>query len=211
MGRSKAHPVTASNDHFRRVGNDLSVDFANTVRSPDHPDGSLHSAKDVLAFLLDVEAIDPKEVTQIRKTLAHKHGADVRFFHTALQLRTAVREALQALDTGKKVPPGALETLNSVLSADAGFQQIETVPGQRFEIIYHRTHSDVAYILAPIARAVGHLLVRTDSKIRKCANPACVRYFYDDSRTGGRRWCEMAVCGNRAKVAAFLRRKRTAE
>ena len=210
MQRSKAAPVTASNDRFHRIGNDLSVDFANTVRSPGHPDGSLRSAKDVLAFLVDTEAIDPKEATQIRKTFAHKHGADVRFFHAALQLRTAVREVLQALDARKNVSPGALEALNAVLSADAGFQQIETVPGHRFEIIYRRTHSDVAYVLAPIARAVGHILVRTDSKIRKCANQACVRYFYDDSRTGGRRWCEMAVCGNRAKVAAFLRRRRSA-
>jgi predicted RNA-binding Zn ribbon-like protein len=30
--------------------------------------------------------------------------------------------------------------------------------------------------------------------------------FYDDSKTQRRRWCSMALCGNRSKVAAFTRR-----
>ena len=42
--------------------------------------------------------------------------------------------------------------------------------------------------------------------IRRCANPRCHLYFRDPSRTRRRRWCSMAVCGNRMKVAAHLRR-----
>ena len=30
--------------------------------------------------------------------------------------------------------------------------------------------------------------------------PACVLWFYDTTRNGTRRWCFMAICGNRAKA-----------
>jgi len=32
--------------------------------------------------------------------------------------------------------------------------------------------------------------------------------FYDISRTGRRRWCDMATCGNRAKAARHRARAR---
>jgi predicted RNA-binding Zn ribbon-like protein len=61
--------------------------------------------------------------------------------------------------------------------------------------------------LAPIARSIADLIAQGGGvRIRKCANPRCVLYFRDTSRTGRRRWCSMAVCGNRMKVAAHIRR-----
>ena len=61
--------------------------------------------------------------------------------------------------------------------------------------------------LAPIARAIAELVMSGRSvEIGKCANPRCVLYFRDRSRTRRRRWCSMAVCGNRMKVAAHVRR-----
>lgn len=40
--------------------------------------------------------------------------------------------------------------------------------------------------------------------IRTCADPACGWLFLDPS--GRRRWCEMAVCGNRAKARRYAER-----
>jgi predicted RNA-binding Zn ribbon-like protein len=34
--------------------------------------------------------------------------------------------------------------------------------------------------------------------------------FYDTSRTGRRRWCDMATCGNRAKAARHRARSKAA-
>jgi predicted RNA-binding Zn ribbon-like protein len=62
-------------------------------------------------------------------------------------------------------------------------------------------------LLVPVAEAAADLLCHADlSLVRKCENPACVRYFYDVSKNHARRWCSMAVCGNRMKVAAYHRR-----
>ncbi|MGH6682050.1 MAG: CGNR zinc finger domain-containing protein [Bradyrhizobium sp.] len=34
-------------------------------------------------------------------------------------------------------------------------------------------------------------------------------HFFDTSKKGSRRWCSMNICGNKLKVAAYQRRKRT--
>ena len=43
-----------------------------------------------------------------------------------------------------------------------------------------------------------------------CANDTCRWIFYDTSRTGRRRWCDMATCGNRAKAARHRARAKAA-
>jgi hypothetical protein len=46
------------------------------------------------------------------------------------------------------------------------------------------------------------------SRIRCCEGEGCVLVYYDSSRNGSRRWCDMAACGNRAKSAAHYQRIR---
>jgi predicted RNA-binding Zn ribbon-like protein len=54
------------------------------------------------------------------------------------------------------------------------------------------------------------LLAGDSSRIRRCAHPECVLYFYDTSPKRSRRWCSMAGCGNRAKAARHYARARQA-
>ena len=44
-------------------------------------------------------------------------------------------------------------------------------------------------------------------RVRECGAPDCSSVFLDRSRAGRRRWCSMAACGNRSKVAAYRRRR----
>jgi predicted RNA-binding Zn ribbon-like protein len=37
--------------------------------------------------------------------------------------------------------------------------------------------------------------------VRKCEGTTCTLWFLDVSKAHARRWCSMAVCGNRAKAA----------
>ena len=46
------------------------------------------------------------------------------------------------------------------------------------------------------------------SLVKACQNPQCVLFFYDTTKNHARRWCSMAACGNRAKVAAHYQRAR---
>jgi predicted RNA-binding Zn ribbon-like protein len=47
-------------------------------------------------------------------------------------------------------------------------------------------------------------------RVRRCSRRGCVLLFHDTSKNGTRRWCDMAVCGNRAKAAAHYQRRRPA-
>jgi predicted RNA-binding Zn ribbon-like protein len=65
--------------------------------------------------------------------------------------------------------------------------------------------------LLAVARAAGELVASRDlGLVRACPGRGCGWLFLD--RTGRRRWCTMALCGNRAKArrhAARARAKRT--
>jgi predicted RNA-binding Zn ribbon-like protein len=48
----------------------------------------------------------------------------------------------------------------------------------------------------------------TWQRMRVCPNPDCRWMFYDHSKNRSGRWCQMAECGNRAKVRAYRERPR---
>jgi predicted RNA-binding Zn ribbon-like protein len=54
-----------------------------------------------------------------------------------------------------------------------------------------------------------HLLGDAPDRIKQCAHPHCVLWFYDTSKNGARRWHSMATCGNRAKAARHYAMKKS--
>ena len=46
----------------------------------------------------------------------------------------------------------------------------------------------------------------TSANVKACEGAACTLLFVDHTRSRARRWCSMAICGNRAKQAAHRRR-----
>jgi predicted RNA-binding Zn ribbon-like protein len=62
--------------------------------------------------------------------------------------------------------------------------------------------------LEPIAEAAADLICNQDFRlIRSCGGSACTLVFLDRTKAHTRRWCRMAVCGNRAKAAAHRARR----
>jgi predicted RNA-binding Zn ribbon-like protein len=57
---------------------------------------------------------------------------------------------------------------------------------------------------------VTELTSGNPDRIKVCDNDRCLWVFYDTSRTGRRRWCDMATCGNRAKAARHRARSKAA-
>ncbi|MFJ8473840.1 CGNR zinc finger domain-containing protein [Kitasatospora sp. NPDC094011] len=66
-----------------------------------------------------------------------------------------------------------------------------------------RVEADRPEWLAPWLVADGFLtlLGQGPQRVKQCAHEACILHFFDASQNGRRRWCRMAVCGNRAKAA----------
>jgi predicted RNA-binding Zn ribbon-like protein len=53
-------------------------------------------------------------------------------------------------------------------------------------------------------------LLQTPERVKKCAHPDCVLYFYDTSPKNARSWHDMKTCGNRAKAARHYERSKQA-
>ena len=70
------------------------------------------------------------------------------------------------------------------------------------------SHTDsIGSLLGPVAEAVAELLVEGKvDLIKQCEHPDCILWFYDRTKAHKRRWCSMALCGNRHKAAQFRKR-----
>jgi hypothetical protein len=66
--------------------------------------------------------------------------------------------------------------------------------------------------MIPVVESAADALVIGElARIRRCADGRCPRVFFDGTKNGRRRWCDMATCGNRAKAARHRVRMRQAD
>ncbi len=126
-----------------------------------------------------------------------------------LRLRESIRAIFLSIVYRKPFPAFWAEPINDVLRITEGHDELISTD-HSWKLQFVARDDSLEWLLAAIARSAADLLVEgPNAPIRLCANPACRLFFYDDSRTHRRRWCSMAACGNRHKVAAFARRRST--
>ncbi len=119
------------------------------------------------------------------------------------ELREAVDAGVRAAVAGQPFPAPALETLNRWLSAAPVIPPELRLSGGVAVLRPPEIPRTVAQVLGDIARDAAELLGTSQrSRLRICPGPGCGGRFTDDSPAGRRRWCSMAVCGNRSKAAA---------
>jgi predicted RNA-binding Zn ribbon-like protein len=126
----------------------------------------------------------------------------------AVELREWLRPVIAAWAGGDPGVPGehALVRLNAALAADSRHAEM-TRTGVTLTVTDRRNWETPQALLAPPAHAAADLLANGDrSLVRNCEGPACTLWFYDRTKAHQRRWCTMAICGNRAKARAHRAR-----
>jgi len=132
---------------------------------------------------------------------AHATEADL---FTARRLREAIHDLAVARIAGKSGPAEARADLNAVAAGPAAAPQLDPQGALAW-------HGDAAGLIAEVAREAVLLFGGAQAlRVRQCEAEGCAILFLDTSRAHDRRWCSMAACGNKAKVAEFRRRKRSA-
>jgi predicted RNA-binding Zn ribbon-like protein len=194
------------------VGEHLALDFLNTIATPrGAPIEWLSNGKDLVDWLEQAGKIEPAAAVKIREW-----GSDA-LDEVARQARD-FRQWLRGFVTVRMGKPlrataAALTPLNELLARDNSFQQVETAgraaeDGRR--LLLRRVHrwEDPGELLQPLAEGAADLICNQDFQmIRSCEGSACVLLFLDRTKAHARRWCSMAVCGNRAKAAAHRARR----
>jgi predicted RNA-binding Zn ribbon-like protein len=141
--------------------------------------------------------------------LRPKGGSAAEALARIRSVRAALRDIADAIVHDRPAHAAALEEVNRALQAR---ERIVLVPAGDGCSVGHSHVGDpiddaLARLAEPLVAEIG--AGRTD-RVRVCANDTCRWVFYDESRAGRRRWCDMATCGNRAKAARHRARVKTA-
>lgn len=183
------------------VAGRLALDFANL--SPAAHDLSWD---EFVTFLVDTRLVSQDRASRLRPLLRSEPQAVDTVLLRIIRLRESLRAVFSSVVEKRPVPPSWVEPINEILRITEGHDELVPQKGS-WCLQFVARESGLDWLLAAVARSAAELLVEgPQAPIRRCANPSCCLFFYDDSRTHRRRWCSMAVCGNRHKVAAFLRR-----
>ena len=122
----------------------------------------------------------------------------------ARALRALARRLVAGRKEGKDEDVGAL---NAYLHAYPSTPHLEQGSDGRLLLTRSVRGDAMASLLGPIAEDLAQLLVEGDfSLVRQCEHPDCVLWFYDRTKAHKRRWCSMALCGNRYKAAQFRKK-----
>lgn len=195
------------------LADDTALDFLNSRATPGGHDVEwIADGADLIVWLETAGRLATGEASRLRSWPA---ATIDRSAQEARELREWFRGVVDAAsgDAGSGRPRAVVTdrmatTLNEILYPDALSWRID--PEREPPLRLERRVSTPAGLLLPIAESMARLLCEGDfRRVRRCEGTGCTLHFLDTSKNGGRRWCSMAGCGNRAKAAQHRARRRT--
>jgi predicted RNA-binding Zn ribbon-like protein len=196
------------------IADALALDFVNSVATPtDTEIDWIEDGEGLIAWLEQARLVPAEALKSLRA-----RAIPGEFDAVAAQARS-LREWFRKFVRGRSGRPLAVEDLqalrplNRLLERDERFSKVvrrhdhESSPG--LELRTMRRWRSPESLLLPIGEALSRFVCEEDfSHVKACEGPACTLMFADHTRSRGRRWCSMAICGNRAKQAAHRDRLR---
>lgn len=193
------------------IADSLGLDFLNSVATPvDTPIDWLDSGDGLLKWLDQAELVPVAAMDELKARAMPGELDKVAGQARALRewFRGFVRKHM-----GRPLPPKALlelGPLNKLLQRDETFRQISRHrerDGDGFELRVMRRWQSPESLLLPIGEALAKFVCEEDfARVKPCEGHSCTLVFADHTRSQVRRWCNMAICGNRAKQAAHRNR-----
>jgi predicted RNA-binding Zn ribbon-like protein len=195
------------------IADSLGLDFLNSIATPvDTPVDWLDNGDGLLEWLAQAELV-PADALDELKARAMPGELD-KVADQARGLREWFRGFVRK-HAGRSLAPKALRKslhelspLNGLLERDEAFSQISRHrDGDRLELRRMRRWRSPESLLLPIGEALAKFVCEEDfADVKACEGHSCTLYFADHTRRRARRWCSMAICGNRAKQAAHRNR-----
>jgi predicted RNA-binding Zn ribbon-like protein len=195
---------------FQNIAGDVSLDFANTLE-PVADDGqrseSLASYGHLADWALQAGLVTrPQHEELLREARARPSSAKAAL-RRALHFRECLTGLVIALVEHRRPAPGDLLGFNACLGQALSRVRLEPAPGgYRLDRAGEQQFDS---ILWAVATQASELLASSQVHcIRRCQAETCRWLFLDQSRNHSRRWCDMNVCGNRAKARRFYRQRK---
>jgi predicted RNA-binding Zn ribbon-like protein len=191
----------------------LGLDFLNTLATPvDKPADWIDDGDGLLSWLEQAQLV-PANTLKALKTRAMPGEFDA-VAAQARSLREWFRGFLRAR-SGRRLSADdlrELEPLNRLLGRDEQFAQLVAGPTEGAFVLglkALRRWRTPESLLLPIGEEIATFLCSGDFEfVKACEGSTCTLLFVDRTRGHARRWCSMAICGNRAKQATHRDRRK---
>jgi predicted RNA-binding Zn ribbon-like protein len=189
----------------RLLGGRLSLDFVNAT-----PTNAELPWELLIQFLESTSIVSAGRGAQLLSLPQSDPQAAEALLLKARRLGSALRKVFAATLRKQRIAGEWIEPINEILRITEGHDELVGQAGV-WKIEFVAREGGLDWLLAAVARSGAEIIAEgARARLRLCANPHCGLFFYDNSRTRRRRWCSMAVCGNRSKVAAFARKHASA-
>jgi predicted RNA-binding Zn ribbon-like protein len=192
------------------VRDELCLDYANTRswRGSATPTERLNDLGDLLGWIERSAGVSGRALRET-KTWTREHPAKAALlFDEAIATREAVYRIFSALADGEAVRDQDFAALRQAIAETPARRELVRSDGT-FGWRIDEFAPSVAHLLAPVLWSAADLMLKIGRRrVRRCANDQCLWLFVDESKSGTRRWCDMASCGNRAKARRHYLRTR---
>jgi predicted RNA-binding Zn ribbon-like protein len=190
------------------LGSHPALDFLNTAFFPNGVEmEAIGDGRALLDWLVGAELLDRVEAD----ALLSRSGA--KAIDVAAARARKLREQVRAwLERWRVTPNHAyraeIAMLNEVIAK--GVWRHRLVGGaDGTQVIEQLEIADADALLPLLAWQIAVLVTQEQaSLVKQCEGSGCTLWFLDRTKAHRRRFCSAAVCGNRAKVAAFRERQR---
>ena len=195
---------------FKLVGGRLCLDFVNTVGNwldADRRRDYLSDYADLVSWARQAGALSDGEADALRREAERRPDDAAAALARALELRDALHGVAAATALGRPAAPDDLARLNAfVAELLCASRLVATDDG--FALDRQEDPAALDRPLWPVVRSAIDVFTSGEvARVRQCGDDACGWVFFDASRGGRRRWCDMGDCGNQAKVRRFRARQ----
>jgi len=178
-------------------------DFADYICRDDIPD-----YESLLRWSTFASLIERSETDRLHDQARRSAAAAKRVLRRALRLREALYRIGKALVEGWPPPDADLRSLDREVY-EARQRQRFVGRRRRLETEWILDTPRLDRMLWPVALSAATLFASHDvDQLKQCGGTDCGWLFLDTTRNHSRQWCDMADCGNLAKVRRFRERQR---
>ena len=219
--------TTPARGRFVFIGERLWLDFVNTepvvaqhaarhaVPLADVADVALHAADALrdfdtfVAWLESAAILDAERAQGIRRRALQQPTGATATLIDARRVRATLRVLAERGTSATQVRFDALSEINRVLGRSAGTRRLELRADGSYARAFVPVGDAFAGLMIPIVESAADAMILGElGRVRRCADSRCPRVFFDRTKNGRRRWCDMATCGNRAKAARHRARRK---
>ncbi len=194
---------------FVFVGERLWLDFVNSEFGMRRFD-ALRDFDAMVRWLEAAAVLDAERAGGIRRRAQQQPAGAAASLIDARRVRAALRSLAERGPLSDRVRFDGLGEINRVLGRSAGTRRVEQRTDGTFVRSFVPVGDAFAGLVIPVVESAADALILGElSRVRRCADPRCQRVFFDNTKNGRRRWCDMSTCGNRAKAARHREKLRS--